>query len=128
LNNWYTITDSRGLCPTGWHVPTDAEWTTLSTSLGGESIAGSKLKEMGLTHWTSPNTGATNETGFTGLGGGFRYTDGTFSGIGIHGNFWTATELDANYAYYRDLQYNYTTLYRSYPGKVTGLNIRCLKD
>jgi uncharacterized protein (TIGR02145 family) len=128
LYNWYTITDSRGLCPTGWHVPTDAEWTTLSTSLGGESVAGSKLKEMGLTHWTSPNTGATNETGFTGLGGGFRYTDGTFGGIGIHGNFWTATELDANYAYYRDLQYNYTTLYRSYPGKVSGLNIRCLKD
>src|SRR4029078_12512714 len=64
LYTWYAVADSRNVCPTGWHVPSDAEWTTLTTYLGGESVAGGKLKENGTVHWESPNTGATNESGF----------------------------------------------------------------
>src|ERR1035437_4904310 len=70
LYNWYAVNDPRGLAPTGWHVPSDAEWTTLSTCLGGNAVAGGAMKETGTTHWTSPNTGATNSSGFTGLPGG----------------------------------------------------------
>src|ERR1035437_8570614 len=72
LYNWYVVNDPRGLAPTGWHVPSDAEWTTLSTCLGGYAVAGGAMKETGTTHWTSPNTGATNSSGFTGLPGGGR--------------------------------------------------------
>ena len=75
------VTEIRNICPTGWHVPTDNELTTLTTYLGGLSVAGGKLKEIGLTHWNSPNTGATNESGFTALPGGMRNMPGTFSSI-----------------------------------------------
>jgi len=91
LYNWYAVSTGK-LCPTGWHVPTDAEWTTLTTYLGGESVAGGKLKELGTTHWTTPNTGATNETGFAALPGGYIYYDGTFDFIGNIGGWWSATE------------------------------------
>ena len=92
LYTWYAVTDSRNVCPTGWHVPTDAEWTTLTTFLGGENVAGGKLKETGTTHWTTPNTGATNETGFTALPSGYRYIDGTFLTIFSMGIWWSSTE------------------------------------
>lgn len=82
LYNWYAVIDSRGLCPTGWHVPSDAEWTTLTDYLGGTSIAGGKMKETSTTHWISPDSGATNESGFTGLPGGNRNSDGTFLFLG----------------------------------------------
>jgi uncharacterized protein (TIGR02145 family) len=128
LYNWFTVNTGK-LCPTGWHVPTDGEWSILSIYLGGESVAGGPLKETGTTHWNSPNTGATNVTGFTGLPGGYRYyTNGVFAGIGLHGNFWSATETDATYAYYRDLQYNFNSLYRALPAKVHGLYVRCVMD
>jgi len=85
LYTWYTVIDSRNVCPDGWHVPTDTEWTTLTDYLGGTSVAGGKLKETGTTHWTTPNTGATNETGFTALPGGYRSNNGAFLCIGIYG-------------------------------------------
>jgi uncharacterized protein (TIGR02145 family) len=88
LYTWDAVTDSRNLCPTGWHVPSDAEWTTL-TYLGGESAAGGKLKEAGTAHWLAPNTGATNESGFTALPGGIRDTDGDFAAIGWFCAFWS---------------------------------------
>ena len=100
LYNWYTV-QTRKLCPTGWHVPTDVEWTTLTTFLGGESVAGGKLKEAGTAHWTSPNTGATNESGFTALPGGFRGAQGTFYYIGHWGEYWTSTSPFESVAYYR---------------------------
>jgi len=74
LYNWYAVNDPRGLAPNGYHIPTDAEWTTLTTYLGGSTLAGGKMKEAGSSHWLSPNTGATNSSGFKGLPGGFRYS------------------------------------------------------
>jgi uncharacterized protein (TIGR02145 family) len=81
LYNWYTVSTNK-LCPRGWHVPTDAEWKTLITNLGGESVAGGKLKEKGTSHWQSPNAGATNETGFTALPSGERKQSGVFEDSG----------------------------------------------
>jgi uncharacterized protein (TIGR02145 family) len=129
LYNWYAVTDSRNICPTGWHVPTDAEWTTLTTYLGGESVAGGKLKETGLIHWADPNTGATNETGFTALPGGARSFDGTYSLIGLYDYWWSSTE-DSNtpLAWGRCVYYNYTKVGRSYLNKQNGFSVRCIKD
>ena len=88
----------QGVCLTGWHLPSDAEWTELTDYLGGTSVAGGKLKETGTTHWASPNTGATNETGFTALPGGGRGYDGTFFNIGGYGTWWSATEYSSDIA------------------------------
>ena len=93
----------QGVCPAGWHLPSDAEWTELTDYLGGTSVAGGKLKETGTTHWTSPNTGATNETGFTALPGGYRGSNGSFGGIGSNGYWWSATENGAASAWYRSM-------------------------
>jgi uncharacterized protein (TIGR02145 family) len=84
LYTWYAATDSRGVCPSGWHLPTNAEWTTLITYLG-ESVAGGKMKEAGTTHWISPNTGATNSSGFTALPGGYRNGSAAFGSMGHSG-------------------------------------------
>jgi uncharacterized protein (TIGR02145 family) len=131
LYNWHAVADSRGLCPTGWHVPTDAEWTTLTTYLGGESVAGGKMKTIGTTYWNSPNTGATNESGFSALPGGFRFNDGSFLNVRLSAFFWSATEYDNNYAWYRILHYYYGVVYRNNPPsyyKSVGASVRCLRD
>ena len=128
LYNWYTVSTGN-LCPTGWHVPTDAEWTTLTTYfLGGESVAGGKLKETGTFHWTSPNTGATNETGFTALPGGYRSPDGGFCCTGIYGKWWSASEPDASNAWVRYLGNSSSDISRSLFNKNYGLSVRCLKN
>jgi len=127
LYNWYTVNTGK-LCPTGWHVPTDAEWTILTDYLGGESLAGGKLKEAGTSHWASPNTGATNETGFTGLPGGYRLIDGTFNLIGNYGIWWSATETDATNAWYRILACDNTYLSRLFNNKQLGFSVRCVRD
>jgi uncharacterized protein (TIGR02145 family) len=127
LYNWHAV-NTGNLCPTGWHVPSDAEWTTLTTYLGGESSAGDKLKETGTTHWTSPNTGATNETGFTALPGGYRYYDGTFNSIGSFGFWWSASEGTTNYAWSRYMYYNNSTVDKSNANEKYGYSVRCLRD
>ena len=91
LYNWFAVNTGK-LCPSGWHVPTGDEWATFTTFLGGTLIAGSKLKEAGTAHWNSPNTDATNETGFTALPGGDRTVTGTFGAIGDNGYWWMSTE------------------------------------
>ncbi len=91
LYNWYAVNDPRGLAPVGWHVPTDAEFTTLTTYLGGESVAGGKMKVTGTTTWVTPNTGATNTSGWAGLPGGYRTNDGAFANVGYNGTWWSAS-------------------------------------
>src|SRR5574344_1780892 len=118
----------QGVCPAGWHLPSDAEWTELTDYLGGASVAGGKLKETGTTHWNSPNTGATNETGFTALPGCYRYGDGTFGYVGGFGPWWSATEYDPDYAWDRSVNYNYGDVYRLYNFKGLGFSVRCLRD
>jgi uncharacterized protein (TIGR02145 family) len=128
LYTWYAVTDKRSICPTGWHVPTDAEWTVLGTYLGGDAIAGGKLKETGTTDWMQPNTGADNSTGFTALPGGLRFSNGDFTDLSIIGTWWSTTEYSTEYVWLRDLYWstNYINRYYGY-GKSFGFSIRCLK-
>jgi len=91
LYNWYAVDDSRSIAPEGWHVATNDEWQAMVDYLGGDSVAGGKLKEAGLTHWSSPNIGATNQTGFTGLPAGFRDSYGGYGGLTDYTHFWTSS-------------------------------------
>ena len=127
LYNWHTVKTGK-LCPTGWHVPTDNEWTILTDYLGGKSVSGGKLKETGTTHWLSPNTGATNESGFTALPVGYRDYSGGFNSIRNYGFWWTSTEGATSGAYYRDMYYGYVYTDRSSSNEKSGASVRCLKD
>jgi uncharacterized protein (TIGR02145 family) len=126
IYNWYTVNTGK-ICPAGWHVPTNGEWVALTNYLGGESVAGNKLKESGSIHWGDINAG-TNETGFTALPGGSRIDDGTFSGIGLSGLWWSASASLATTSYYAILYHNSGNLVRGGNLNVYGLSIRCAKD
>jgi len=128
LYNWYAVNDPRGLAPVGWHIPTDAELTTLSTTLGGDAVAGGKMKVAGTTRWTAPNTGADNSSGFAGLPGGFRYYYGSFSNVGLNGYWWSSAEYSASSAFYRFLDYNFGSITSSAFSKKCGFSVRCLRD
>ena len=127
LYNWYAVNTGR-LAPKGWHVATDAEWTTLTNFLGGNEVAGGKLKEAGLAHWITPNSLATNETGFSALPGGYRYNNGTFYDQGLNGKWWCATESHASYAFSRFLDYDDDYLFRSYYYERFGFSVRLVRD
>ena len=131
----------QGVCPDGWHLPSDAEWKELEMHLGMSqaeadeygnrgSGEGGKLKETGTTHWNSPNTGATNESGFTALPGGFRSDYGEFVLIGYYGNWWSSTEYHADYtwAWDRNVGYSVSNVHRGNPLKKFGFSVRCVKD
>ncbi|MCX6254507.1 MAG: fibrobacter succinogenes major paralogous domain-containing protein [Bacteroidia bacterium] len=132
LYNWYAVdagsNGNNNACPTGWHVPTDAEWATLITFLGGDSIAAGKLKETGMIHWQSPNTGATNETGFTALPGGGRDFDGAFYDIGSNGHWWSSTEFVTGGAWSWYMSYDGSGGYRQGRFEQDGFSVRCIKD
>lgn len=124
---------ARDVCPAGWRLPTEAEWAELIEFLGGWNVAGGKLKASGTTEagtglWQAPNTGASNETGFTALPGGGRYHDGAFGSLGSYGIWWSDTELDATKALYLSLGYNRSDAYRSSYDKGYGFAVRCLKE
>jgi uncharacterized protein (TIGR02145 family) len=126
LYNWYAVDDARNLCPAGWHVPTDAEWTTMDNFLGGVSVAGGKMKAVsGL--WSNPNLGATNESGFSGLPGGSRASNGIFFNIGRYGNWWSSSEISVA-AFSRGLSYDNADSGRSSNYNSNGFSVRCLKD
>jgi uncharacterized protein (TIGR02145 family) len=137
LYNWYTTVDSRGLCPTGWHVPTDCEWMYLESSLGmsvaDQETAGWRGTTEGgalkaTTNWTSPNTGATNSSGFTALPGGFRYYVGSYFNFGNFGFWWSSTEYGSNFAWLRVLNYTNSIVLRDGTNKHYGFSVRCVRD
>ena len=136
LYNWYAVagihdndpnTPNKVLAPQGWHVPSFAEWATLSTFLGGESIAGGAAKEIGNLHWTSPNTGASNSSGFTGLPGGIMRPTGTLF-IGIDGNWWSSTQQNQTGAYGKTLHNNNILFGTIGAAKALGFSVRFVKD
>jgi len=127
LYNGYAVSTGK-LCPSGWHVPTDNEWTVLTAFLGGESIAGGKLKETGTSHWASPNIGATNETGFTAVPAGFRSTNGPFQPFGSYGIWWSSTEYTTSFAWNRRMMSNVGEVLKADNFKIDGLSVRCVKD
>lgn len=126
LYNWYAVSSGK-LAPAGWHVATDADWTKLSSCLGGEGLAGGKLKESGTAHWITPNLSATNDSLFSALPGGDR--DSTYHSAGISGYWWSATEYNSAQAWFRVMNHESTGLGRFPTGnKVFGFSVRCVKD
>lgn len=125
LYNWYAVNDPRGLAPSGYHEPTDAEWTTLSNYLGGEDVAGIKMKST--SGWPQNGNG-TNTSGFSGLPHGYRTADGQFFVKGYMGYFWSSSEYDAEWAYYRQLEDASSHVLRQEGMKGTGFSVRCVKD
>ena len=128
LYNWYAARDPRGLAPEGWHVPTDMEWMTLTDFLGGAVVAGGKMKEGGTIHWNSPNTGATNESGFSGLPGPARLNNGQLDDIGSLGSWWSSTESGSTTAWSRYLHSSSSSMYGSENTKEDGFSVRFMKN
>jgi len=128
LYNWYAVAESRNLAPIGWHVPSDTEWQILIDYLGGAAVAGGKLKESGTTRWISPNTGATNESGFTALPGGYRDSNSGFNDLGNDTDFWSSTEGNSDSAWSRELLYNLASIYRFISSRRYGFSVRLVRD
>ena len=128
LYNWYAVTNPLGLCPVNWHAPSDSEWTELANYLGGDSIAGGKMKEIGLSHWASPNINASDSSGFKGLPGGYRLPTGAYYNIYTVGFWWTTTQDSLTGAYYRSLNCSNDDLYRGSFKETYGFSVRCIKD
>jgi len=129
MMQYVTNEGAQGICPDGWHIPADDEWTELTDFLGGNDVAGGKMKEEGNSHWSSPNTGATNSSGFTGLPGGYRKFFGdTFSNLGDNGYFWSSTEYSTLGGWYRRLDYDDDEIYINHYYKSYGFSVRCLQN
>ena len=132
LYNWYAVSPTtngnKNVCPTGWHVPTDAEWSVLTNYLGGEGVAGGKMKEVGTTSWKSSNIEVTNESLFTALPGGYRTYGGGFVYFGNVGRWWSSSDDGMVYAWYRVLDGESVDARRGDTNKDYGLSVRCLKD
>ena len=139
LYNWFTVDDSRSMCPECWRVPTDDDWQQLEVYLGmSQSVAdqtlwrgtdeGGKLKEEGTAHWVNPNTGATNESGFSALPGGRRSSGGSFANMTLSAYFWTSTGASSDYAWFRELNYYHADVYRNVHRVEMGMSVRCVRD
>jgi uncharacterized protein (TIGR02145 family) len=148
LYNWFTTVDPNGLCPTGWHVPTDDEWTALTDYIGGTSSPhGNELKSCRQVNsplggncnttehprweeddWSGYNHHGFDEFGFSALPGGYRGTYGSFYDIGLNGRWWSSTEYSSPYAWHRGMTYGSGNVYRDYLGKGNGFSVRCLRD
>ena len=140
LYNWYAIDMETGICPEGWHVPTDDELQELEISIGMDPEEanstgwrgideGGKMKLSGFEYWWEPNTGATNESGFSAIPGGYRFSNtGEFNLMGSYAYLWVSSDLGASNAYARYLSYEYATIYRNVTNKQFGFSIRCISD
>jgi uncharacterized protein (TIGR02145 family) len=132
LYNWYT---AKVVCPDGWHLPSDEEWATLIDFLGGENVAGAKLKESGTDHWAESSESGTNASGFTARPGGVRYLSGDyeldefeFDGETFFGFFWSSSSHDESFAWKRSLYFHYSSVDRENYFKGNGCSVRCVKD
>jgi uncharacterized protein (TIGR02145 family) len=126
MMQYSTIPGARGICPSGWHVPTDAEWSLMTNYLGGYLVAGGNLKETEYLHWNSPNTGATNSSGFTALAGGWGYL--AFDRLNEEANIWTSTQASASTAWQRILFYDSADVYNGTMSISFGMSCRCIRD
>ncbi len=139
LYNWYAV-NTGCLCPVGWHIPSDGEWKQLETALGLShseteekgirgNHEGGQLKQVGIDYWNSPNTGATNKSGFTAIPVGHRnWKSGDFIDIGLFGTWWSSTEDDSSYAWRRTLYFGDDKIRRFTSHKRDGFSVRCIKD
>ena len=139
LYNWYAVDDGRNIAPDGWHVPTDAEWMELEIHLGMSQVEvdgqqwrgtdeGGKMKEASMTYWDSPNEGATNESGFTSLSGGYRWSTGPFDQMGRNAAFWCNTWYSSGRAWYRKLSFANPQVDRDNSSARHGYSVRCVMD
>lgn len=129
LYNWYAVNDPRGLAPEGWKIPSDEEWSRLADFLGGESVAGTKMKSTDFwADYGGKSGNGTNESGFSGLPGGLRLSDGSFVNIGKSGYWWGSTEVSTSLAWYRSLSCSNGDVGRLYDLKESGFSVRCLRD
>ncbi len=134
LYNWFAVDDSRNIAPEGWHVPTDDEWQVLVDYMGGDTLAGGKMKSTGTIEggdglWRGSNKDATNESGFSAVPGGYRYSHGTFDSIGSTPYFWSSTESGSGTAWHRYMYYGNSDVCRYDIGwKQAGYSVRCVKD
>ena len=126
LYNWHTVNSGK-LAPPGWHVPTDAEWSTLIKYLGGYGVAGGKMKEAGTGHWKDPNYGADNSSRFTALPGGCRVYDGAYISIEGGGYWWSSTESPPVVSFYY-LYHFFEEISRATTVKCSGYSVRCVRD
>lgn len=124
LYNWYAVNDPRGLAPTGYHIPSETEWTTLINFLGGPEFAGGKMKANTL--WTTPNVGVTNNSAFKGLPAGYRFSN--FQEKGYVGFWWSSTAPELSYAEQVFVVYMFSNAYRGARDKSNGLSVRCIKN
>lgn len=131
IYNWYAAFNSHNIAPTGWHIPSDAEWDILINYVGGEMIAGGKLKEKDTTHWETPNTGATDENGFRALPGGYYSYQAKFLNIRTRGDWWTVP-IDSSMVSPKTFMLEYDQAYICWAfwglDRQTGVSIRCVKD
>jgi uncharacterized protein (TIGR02145 family) len=127
LYNWYALNDARNLCPVGWHVPSDEEWSTLTNFLGGDNQAGLAMKAASTEYWNSQNL-AENSSGFSGLPGGYRNDFGGYTSVGFYGYWWSSTQSGSLYAWYRSLDYFDAYVLRSSFNTQYGFSVRCLRD
>lgn len=127
LYNYYAVNSGK-LCPSGWRVPSRDEWQEVREVLGDTISGGGKLKEEGIIHWKTPNTGAVNSTGFTALPAGIRYFEGTFNSLSYFTSFWSSTEGDYNKAWYLSLYYSDAVTVMNTFSKKDGFSVRCIKD
>lgn len=132
LYSWEVVnklnTMNKQVCPNGWHVPTNLDWSYLINYLGGYQLAGGKMKEVGTLNWTSPNAAATNTSLFSALPSGKRNSDATFTALNTGTSFWTSSEEDLFKAFYKSLGYNNGLIFESSASKKSGYSIRCIKD